>query len=346
LESDKLVDVVVGPDAYRDLPRLIGAVEAGAAPGEQTINVQLSLEETYADITPVRLDSNGVSAYVSIMRGCDNMCSFCIVPFTRGRERSRDPDTIVREIQQLVDSGYSEVTLLGQNVNSYNYHPPEDERVKLQTSRDALSRGFQNISRRPVAGVMFSQLVERIAATFPELRVRFTSPHPKDFPDDLLALFSQYPNLCRLLHLPAQSGSSETLKRMRRGYTREAYLALVEHIRTLVPRMAFSTDLISGFCGESEADHTATLELLRAVRFDQAFTFAYSQREKTHAHRNYVDDVPSDVKGRRLREVIDLFQTLAVERSRELADSVQLVLVEGFNSSGRMHGKIESGRRV
>ncbi|GAQ85429.1 Hypothetical protein KFL_002350030 [Klebsormidium nitens] len=358
LEADKLVDVVCGPDAYRDLPRLLAQVDRG----QTGVNVMLSLDETYADITPVRICENSVSAYVSIMRGCDNMCSYCIVPFTRGRERSRPLASIVREVGELWDQGVKEVTLLGQNVNSYrdlaSPAPPSEQPNSLSASQNPshfpasspgpspghseqpsptrfaspeLSPGFKTIYKPRTGGLTFAHLLDTLSAAFPEMRFRFTSPHPKDFPDELIALLRDRPNVCKAIHLPAQSGSSSVLERMRRGYTREAYLALVDRIRREVPDISISSDFISGFCEETESDHRDTLSLLDAVRYDMAYMFAYSVREKTHAHRRFEDNVTDDVKKRRLAEVIDTFRRRAVERQKAQVGTCQLVLVEGPN---------------
>jgi MiaB/RimO family radical SAM methylthiotransferase len=295
LEKDRLVDVVCGPDAYRALPRLLADVADDD--GATAINVQLSVDETYADIAPVRESTNGVAAFVTIMRGCNNMCTYCIVPFTRGRERSRPLDSIVRECVDLYARGYREVTLLGQNVNSYNFvdgEAPTDEAPSQLTPRD----GFKTVYKAPQRGVTFAELVDAVSAAVPNMRIRFTSPHPKDFPDELIELVRSRPNVCAQLHVPAQSGSSTVLERMRRGYTRETYLALVSHIRERIPGVALSTDMISGFCGETPAEHADTISLMREVAFEQAFLFAYSLREKTPAHRRYTDDVPRTSRNR------------------------------------------------
>ena len=327
LDHGGLVDIVVGPDAYRDLPRLIDSVSpSSSSPSSPTaMNVQLSLDETYADITPVRASSSSLSAYVSIMRGCDNLCSYCVVPFTRGHERSRPPLSIVDEVRQLSAAGYKEVTLLGQNVNSYNH--THDHR--LAPTRAARTAGFVNISRRPMAEFDFTDLLDAVSRVDPEMRVRYTSPHPKDVPTEMLQLIRERPNLCKQIHLPAQSGSSSVLQRMRRGYTREAYLRLISEVRELLPSASVSTDIIAGFCGETEEEHRYTVSLMEEVAYDQAFMFAYSEREKTHAHRTMRDDVPQDVKLRRLQEVIDTFHSSIRQRNQSLVGSVQLLLVEG-----------------
>ena len=323
LDEQQLVDIVVGPDAYRDLPRLIDAIDvAGHA---NAMNVQLAVDETYADITPVRAGGSATSAYVSIMRGCDNLCSYCIVPFTRGRERSRDASSIANEVRSLLDAGYKEVTLLGQNVNSYNW---TSERT-LAPTKQAKTAGFVNISRRPLSQYDFTQLLDTLSLLSPELRFRFTSPHPKDVPTELLQLMRERHTLCKSIHLPAQSGSTSVLQRMRRGYGREAYEQLIADVRQLLPSATISTDMIAGFCGETEDEHRASVQLMEQVQFDQAFMFHYSQREKTHAHRTMADDVAESVKLRRLQEIIDAFQAGVKQRNAELLGSVQLVLIEG-----------------
>ncbi|XP_045817446.1 CDK5RAP1-like protein [Trifolium pratense] len=344
LDSDKMVDVVCGPDAYRDLPRLLEEVEYG----QKGINTLLSLEETYADINPVRISQNSISAFVSIMRGCNNMCSFCIVPFTRGRERSRPVDSIVREVGELWKEGVKEVTLLGQNVNSYN-DASVIEKEAEPGSNWKLSEGFSSISKVRTTGLRFADLLDRLSIEFPEMRFRFTSPHPKDFPDELLYLMRERNNICKLIHLPAQSGSSTMLERMRRGYTREAYMSLVQKIRSIIPDVALSSDFISGFCGETEEDHSDTLTLVKEVGYDMAYMFAYSMREKTHAHRNYEDDVPEETKQRRLTELIETFRESTGKCYDEQVGTTQLVLVEGPNKRApdtELIGKSDKGHRV
>lgn len=339
---DRGADVVCGPDAYRSLPRLLSLRALGA---DGVANVMLSADETYADITPVRMDDkNPHSAYVSIMRGCNNMCAFCIVPFTRGAERSRDIDSVVAEVRRLSEAGVKEVTLLGQNVNSYR-DTSESDAYSLPPSEGGLSEGFKTIYKNKEGGRRFADLVAAVAAVNPELRVRFTSPHPKDFPDELLAVIRDYPNVCRRVHLPLQSGSSTTLERMRRGYSREAFTKLAEHIRVTIPDVALSTDVIAGFCGESEAEHRETVDVMREVGFESAFMFAYSMREKTHAHRKYEDDVAQPDKDRRLREIMETFFERAGERNAALVGSTQLVLYSGL-SKNRHAGTDDGGRRV
>lgn len=344
---DRGADVVCGPDAYRSLPRLLSLRALGA---DGVANVMLSADETYADITPVRMDDkNPHSAYVSIMRGCNNMCAFCIVPFTRGAERSRDIDSVVAEVRRLADSGVKEVTLLGQNVNSYR-DTSQSEAYALPDPDQAgagghLADGFKTIYKAKDGGRRFADLVAAVAEVNPEVRVRFTSPHPKDFPDELLAVIRDYPNVCRRIHLPLQSGSSTTLERMRRGYTRDAFVRLAHHIRAAIPDATLSTDVIAGFCGETEAEHRETVEVMREVGFETAFMFAYSMREKTHAHRKYEDDVPQQDKDRRLQEIMAAFHERAAERNAAVVGSVQLVLYSGV-SKGRHAGSDDGGRRV
>lgn len=292
LLEEKAVDFVCGPDAYRDIPRLLDTVLSS---GQKEANTRLSLDETYADIEPVRA-TNSASAFVSIMRGCNNMCAFCIVPFTRGRERSREHASILQEVAQLSEQGVREVVLLGQNVNGYHditiqssieSHPLKDNaNTKYQASP-----GFKNMFHSRVkdqAGVRFADLLRDVAAVDPEIRVRFTSPHPKDFPPEVLDAIASTHNICKSIHLPVQSGSSNCLERMRRGYTREAFLSLVDNMRTLMPQLTLSTDVIAGFCGETDAEHADTVSLMRQVAFDQAFMFAYSLRDKTHAAHTMV----------------------------------------------------------
>lgn len=280
LEEEKLVDIVVGPDAYRTLPALINEAEGG----QKAVNVLLSREETYADIAPVRLDSNGVSAFVSIMRGCNNMCTFCVVPFTRGRERSRDVASILAECQDLFDRGYREVTLLGQNVDSYYFIPKEEG--------------------QPV--VTFDKLLEQVALISPKLRVRFSTSHPKDITDEVIFTMAKYDNICKYIHLPVQSGSTRVLQLMNRTYTREWYMKKVERIKEIIPYIALSSDVITGFCTETEEDHQDTLSIMEHANYDLSYMFAYSERPGTLAQRRYADDVPEDVKKRRLTEVIEL----------------------------------------
>lgn len=344
LDADKMVDVVCGPDAYRDLPRLLEEVDYG----QKGINTLLSLEETYADISPVRISKNSVTAFVSVMRGCNNMCSFCIVPFTRGRERSRPVESIVKEVGELWKEGVKEVTLLGQNVNSYNDASGDENEVEPGTNW-RLSEGFSSTSKVKKMGLRFSDLLDRLSTEFPEMRFRYTSPHPKDFPDDLLYLMRERHNICKYIHLPAQTGNSTVLERMRRGYTREAYLDLVQKIRRIIPDVGISSDFICGFCGETEEEHEDTVTLIKAVGYDMAYMFAYSMREKTHAHRNYIDDVPEEVKQRRLTELIEAFRESTGQCFDSQVGTVQLVLVEGPNKRApdtELIGKSDRGHRV
>ena len=302
LEEEKLVDIVVGPDAYRTLPGLIEEAETG----QRAVNVLLSREETYADISPIRLDSNGVTAFVSIMRGCNNMCSFCVVPFTRGRERSRDAASIVRECEDLFQRGYKEVTLLGQNVDSY-YHVDE--------GKDEI--------------VTFARLLEKVALIDPSLRVRFSTSHPKDITDEVLYTMAKHENICKYIHLPVQSGSTRILQLMNRTYTREWYMGKVDRIREILPDCGISSDIIAGFCTETEEDHQDTLELMRHARYDMSYMFFYSERPGTLAARRYADDVPEEVKKRRLDEIVKLQNSLSLECNRKDVGKIFTVLIEG-----------------
>lgn len=317
LEEEKLVDLVVGPDAYRDLPNLIDKVEDG----QKAVNVLLSREETYAEITPVRLNSNGITAFISIMRGCDNMCSFCVVPFTRGRERSRDPESIVKEATELFNQGYREVTLLGQNVDSYKWN--------------ITSKGEIIDPSKPT--VNFAQLIEKVALIHPDLRVRFSTSHPKDMTDEVLHVMAKYENICKYIHLPVQSGNSEVLKKMNRGYTREWYLDRIAAIRRIMPDCAISTDIIAGFCGETEEQHADTISLMKEVGYEMAYMFKYSERPKTLAERKYEDDVPDEVKGRRLQEIIEVQMQSAAKRTKQHVGKVQRVLIEGTSKKSEGH---------
>ncbi|KAL0978664.1 hypothetical protein UPYG_G00173660 [Umbra pygmaea] len=322
LEREKLVDVLAGPDAYRDLPRLLSHAQGG----QQASNVLLSLEETYADVMPVHHSPHGYSAFVSIMRGCDNMCSYCIVPFTRGRERSRPVSSILEEVRILSEQGVKEVTLLGQNVNSYR---DTSEELFCSPEPGQLSRGFKTVYRARPGGLRFADLLDRVSLIDPDMRIRFTSPHPKDFPDEVLQLIEERGNICKQIHLPAQSGSSRVLRAMRRGYSREAYLELVDNIKTIIPGVSLSSDFISGFCGETDEDHLQTLSLIREVRYNVGFLFAYSMRSKTHAFHRLQDDVPAEVKQLRLEELISVFREEATKVNSVLIGSTQLILVEG-----------------
>lgn len=330
LEEEKIVDLVAGPDAYRDLPRLVAEAEDGA----KAVNVFLSREETYADINPIRLNSNGVTAYISIMRGCDNMCTFCVVPFTRGRERSRSPYSIVQEAKQLYASGYKEVTLLGQNVDSYFWtsHP---EVFSLNEYRKAIKRGE---SLQDYEQVNFAQLLEQVAQIAPDLRVRFSTSHPKDITDEVLYTMQRYDNICKYIHLPVQSGNNRILALMNRTYTREWYLARVEAIRRILgSSCGLSSDMIAGFCSETEEEHRDTLTLMEAVRFDFSYMFYYSERPGTPAAKRLKDDIPLEVKKRRLKEIIELQNQHSLERNRLDVGKVHRVLVEGYSKRSKQH---------
>ncbi len=318
LEEEKLIDIVVGPDAYRDLPNLIEQAESG----QKAVNVILSKEETYADISPVRLDHNGVSAFISIMRGCDNMCSFCVVPFTRGRERSRDPESIVKEAKEAFEKGYREVTLLGQNVDSYLWSGGGLKKEILTEEQKANS-------------TTFAQLLEKVALIHPDLRVRFSTSHPKDMIDDVLYTMAKYENICKYVHLPVQSGNSEVLEKMNRGYTREWYLDRIAAIRRIMPEAGISTDIIAGFCGETEEQHAETVSLMKEVQYDFAYMFTYSERPKTLAERKYADDVPEDVKKRRLHEVMEVQTQSSGLRTKQGLGKVHRVLIEGQSKKSK-----------
>ncbi len=308
LEEEKLVDVVVGPDAYRDLPNLIDQVDSG----QKAVNVLLSREETYADISPVRLNSNGINAFVSIMRGCDNMCSFCVVPFTRGRERSRDAVSIVNECADLFNSGYREVTLLGQNVDSYKW-----------SSED----GTQQVN--------FANLLELVAQINPDLRVRFSTSHPKDITDEVLYAIAKHDNVCNYIHLPVQSGNSRVLELMNRTYDREWYINRIDAIRRIIPGCAISTDVITGFCTETDEEHKETVSMMEYVQYDFAYMFMYSERPGTLAAKRYADDIPEPVKAARLTEIVALQQKYSLVRLQAQIGKVQKVLIEGFSKKSK-----------
>ncbi|HAK00289.1 MAG TPA: tRNA (N6-isopentenyl adenosine(37)-C2)-methylthiotransferase MiaB [Bacteroidales bacterium] len=303
------VDMVVGPDSYRDLPQLMLDAESG----QKAINIILSAEETYADITPVRFASNGVSAFISIMRGCENFCSYCVVPFTRGKERSREPQTIYIEAKQLFDSGYREITLLGQNVNSYVWEDSQSNKTH------------------------FPELVAMVATVSPLLRVRFATSHPKDLSDKLIATIAQYPNICNAIHLPMQSGSTSVLSRMNRKYTIDDYMARIAAIRTAIPDCAISTDIITGFSGETDDEFAQTLKAMEQANFDFAFMFKYSEREGTLAAKKYPDDVPENVKAHRLQEVIKHQQKMSLASNKKDVGKVVEVLIEGFSKRSKQH---------
>jgi len=323
-----LVDIVAGPDAYRSLPDLIEEVEGG----QKAVNVLLSRDETYADINPVRLNSSGVTAFVSITRGCDNMCSFCVVPFTRGRERSRDPETIVQECRDLFNQGYREVTLLGQNVDSYRWN--------------MTAKGDIKEAEKPTTN--FAQLMEKVAQIDPLLRVRFSTSHPKDMTNEVIETIAKYENIPNYVHLPVQSGNSEILKKMNRGYTREWYLNRIEAINRIIPNNAISTDIITGFCGETEAQHQETISLMKEVKFNFAYMYKYSERPKTLAERKYEDDVPEEVKQRRLTEIIDTHLAQSTLFNQSLLGTISTVLVEGTSkkSTEELVGRNEFNVKV
>ena len=319
LEEETTVDLVVGPDAYRDLPALLQEVESG----QKGINTLLSLEETYGDIRPVRMDRNHVTSFVAIMRGCNNFCSYCVVPGTRGRERSRDPETIVRETTELFEQGYREVTLLGQNVNSYRW-----------------KEGKQLLK--------FEKLLARVAEIDPQLRVRFATSHPKDMSDQLLKVIAKYPNLCQAIHLPVQSGSSSVLSRMKRRYTREHYMERIQAIRKYLPKASISTDVIAGFCGETEEEHQQTLSLMEWAGYDFAYMFKYSERPETFAAEKLADDVPEEVKSRRLNEIIELQSKLSLQSKELDVGQTYEVLVEGTSkkSGDHLYGRTSQNKVV
>ena len=319
LEEEPVVDLVVGPDAYRDLPALLQEVESG----QKGINTILSLEETYGDIRPVRMDRNHVTSFVAIMRGCNNFCAYCVVPGTRGRERSRDPETILREATDLFSKGYREVTLLGQNVNSYRW-------------------------KEGKSPLKFEKLLERVAGIDPSFRVRFATSHPKDMSDELLKVIAQYPNLCRSIHLPVQSGSTAVLERMKRRYTREHYMDRISAIRTYIPDATISTDIIAGFCGETEEEHQQTLSLMKWAKYDFAYMFKYSERPETFAAEKFKDDVSEAVKTRRLSEIIELQSKLSLEsKEKDVGQSFE-VLVEGTSkkSEEQLYGRTSQNKVV
>jgi tRNA-2-methylthio-N6-dimethylallyladenosine synthase len=315
LEEEKIVDLVAGPDAYRDLPNLISQVDDGA----KAVNTFLSREETYADISPVRLNSNGVTAFISIMRGCDNMCTFCVVPFTRGRERSRDPHSIINEAQELYHKGYREVTLLGQNVDSYKWSEEENNKAWIEKKKAA------NI-------VNFANLLEMVARVSPDLRIRFSTSHPKDITDDVLYTMAKYPNICKSIHLPVQSGNSRILELMNRGYTRDWYISRAKRIREILGEgCSISSDMITGFCTETEEEHQDTLTLMDEIQFDFAYMFYYSERPGTLAAKKWQDDISLDVKKRRLDEIISKQREHSLLRNRSDVGNTYEVLIEGIS---------------
>ncbi len=323
LEEEKMVDIVTGPDAYRDLPRLVEEAETG----QKGVNVFLSREETYADISPVRINSNGVTALISIMRGCDNMCSFCVVPYTRGRERSRDPYSILKEAQDLFGQGYKEVTLLGQNVDSYKWKSNTEENNTVN----------------------FAQLLESVAQISPDLRVRFSTSHPKDITNEVLYTIKKYDNICKYIHLPAQHGNDRMLEIMNRTYDRAWYLERIESIRNILgDSCGISHDMIAGFCTETEEEHQQSISLLETVRFDFGYMFSYSERPGTPAAKKFEDDISPDVKQRRLAEIIEVQQRISAERNQQLVGTVQRVLAEGFSkrSENDLSGRSDQNKVV
>ena len=316
--NEEAVDLIVGPDAYRDLPNLLNVTESG----QKAANVILSEEETYAEIEPVRLDNNGISAFISIMRGCENFCTYCVVPYTRGKERSRDPQTIINEAQDLFEKGYREITLLGQNVNSYQWNDNKE--------------------------INFARLLEAVALINPLLRVRFATSHPKDISDELLQTIAKHENICKAIHLPVQSGSSEVLKKMNRKYTREWYMSRIEAIKTIIPDCAISTDIIAGFCDETEENHKETLSLMQWVGFDYAFMFKYSERPDTVAAKRFDDNVAEEIKSRRLDEIIELQKELSALSNKKDIGKTFKVLIEGVSkrSSQKLFGRNSQNKVV
>jgi tRNA-2-methylthio-N6-dimethylallyladenosine synthase len=315
LEQQKLVDLVAGPDSYRDLPNLIFEVNGG----HKAVNVLLSRDETYGDINPVRLDNSGISAFVSITRGCDNMCSFCVVPFTRGRERSRDPQTIVQECKDLISNGYKEVTLLGQNVDSYRWNMTSKGEIKDESQKTT----------------NFAQLLDMVARIHPELRIRFSTSHPKDMSDEVIETMKRHENICAHIHLPVQSGNSEILSKMNRGYSREWYLDRIRAIKRFYPECYISSDFIAGFCGETEEQHQDTLSLMDEVKFSFAYMYTYSERPKTLAERKFEDDVPETIKSRRLTEIIDKQLSHSLENNKKEIGKIHRILVESISKKSQ-----------
>lgn len=346
LEGPDSVDIVAGPDAYRDLPRLFAVNKLTQ---EKAINCLLSFDETYSDIRPVT-SLNDVMAYVSITRGCDNLCSYCIVPFTRGRERSREITTIIDEVKSLFERGIREVTLLGQNVNSYRDIATNPETIErhdlIERTRDKMqpAEGFTTVYKPRTKGITFDILLEEVAKISPELRIRFTSPHPKDFTDDVIDVISRYPNISKCVHLPAQSGSDKILAKMRRGYTKQSYLDLVTRMRESIPNLSLTSDFIAGFCDETEADHEDTIDLIRKVKYNYIYSFPYSMRDKTHAFHKFDDNVDKETKIRRASEINDLFREQATNWNNCLIGSTQLVLIESESrrSSEDWKGRVDT----
>ena len=325
LHEEKIVDIVAGPDSYRDLPNLVKNVKLN---DEKSVNTILSLEETYENIEPVRINSNGISAFISIMRGCDNMCSFCVVPYTRGRERSRDPQSVIREAENLFKRGYKEITLLGQNVDSYKWSTITNNKRKLERNQDLIEI------------TQFSDLLESIAKIDPDLRVRFSTSHPKDITREVLSVIKKYENVCNYIHLPAQSGNSRILKKMNRTYDRDWYLNKVDDIKKIIGvDCGISSDFITGFCSETEKEHLDTLSLMDQVMYDYSYMFYYSERPGTLAQKKYKDDVPLDIKKRRLSEIIDRQNKHSIERNKLTIDKDYKILVEGFSKKSKNYLK-------
>lgn len=322
LEEEKIVDLVVGPDAYRELPQLIKEIEDG----RKAVNVILSTEETYADVVPVRLGNNKVSAFISIMRGCDNMCSFCVVPFTRGRERSRDPLSIVNEVKNVYENGYKEVTLLGQNVDSYLWN---NSLSKKEIKKLPIQKQKNNIN--------FSKLLEIVAKSCPNIRIRFSTSHPQDMGDDVLYTMANYKNICKYIHLPVQSGSSRVLKLMNRGYSRDWYIDRINAIKRIIPDCGISMDIITGFCTETDFDHEQTLSLMNYVKYNFGYMFKYSERPNTLAQRKYKDDVDEQIKSKRLTEIINLQQKHSLLNNKKNIGEIKEVLVEGISKKSKEH---------
>ena len=331
LEEEKIVDLVVGPDAYRDLPNLLKEIEAG----RDAVNVILSKDETYGDVSPVRLNNNGVSAFVSITRGCDNMCTFCVVPFTRGRERSRDPQSILEEIQSMHDLNYKEITLLGQNVDSFLWYG------------GGLKKDFKNASEMAKAtAVAFAELLDMAATRFPKMRFRFSTSNPQDMNLDVIHVIAKHKNVCKYLHLPVQSGSTNMLKAMNRQHTREEYMALVDNVLKIVPEMSLSQDMIIGFCGETEEDHQDTLSLMKYVKYDYGYMFSYSERPGTLAAKKMEDDVPEAIKKRRLAEVIQLQREHSLYRTQQHLGKTEEFLIEGESKKSDLHWKARNTQNM
>ena len=326
LEEEKIVDLVVGPDSYKDLPNLLNEVENN----QRAVNVILSQSETYGDISPVRIHNNGISAFVSITRGCDNMCTFCVVPFTRGRERSRSPESIIREIQELADKGYREVTLLGQNVDSYLWYGGGPKKDFIKASEEEKK-----------SSIRFSKLLDLIATSFPKIRIRFSTSNPQDMTIDVIKTMAKYENICNHIHLPIQSGSDRILKKMNRLHTRQEYLDLIKKIKEIIPNCGISHDIMTGFPTETEKDHQDTLTLMEEVKYDYGYMFAYSERPGTYAARKFKDDVNNDIKQRRLEEIINLQQKHSKERNQRFIKLTCPVLVD---KSSKKSNEFWSGR--